>query len=179
MAGWPCHRQACQHLAMFDELLAANRRFAEGFAWGDLTAPARRHLAVVTCMDTRIDPLAVLGLSVGDAKIVRNAGGRVTTDVLRSLVLASVFLSVTHVVVMHHTGCALAGQDDEQVRSAIPAAQRGEVTEAPLLAMPDPDAALAADVDAVRSCASLPAGMAVEGWRYDVATGLVARCIPS
>jgi carbonic anhydrase len=162
---------------MFDELEQANARFAESFAWAGMTAPTRRHLAVVTCMDTRIDPLAVLGLEVGDAKIIRNAGGRVTDDVLRSLLLATAFLGVTHVVVMHHAKCALAGQSDDQVRAGLPDGQRTGVAEQPLLAMPDPDAALAADVAAVRSCSALPTDLAVEGWRYDVDTGRIHRLV--
>lgn len=168
----------CQHRDMFDDLLAANQRYASTFAHADVQAPTRKHLAVVTCMDTRIDPLAVLGLAVGDAKIIRNAGGRVTDDALRSLVLAMAFLDVTHIVVMHHTRCALAGQSDDEVRGALPEERRGGVADGPLLAMPDPDAALRADVEAVRRCPQLT-GAVVEGWRYDVATGTVARMVPS
>lgn len=163
---------------MFDDLLDANRRFADRFDRPGMPAPTTRHLAVVTCMDTRIDPLAVLGLSVGDAKIIRNAGGRVTDDVLRSLLLATAFLAVERVVVMHHTKCALAGHTDESVRADLPPAQAGPLADGPLLAMPDPDAALAADVEAVRHCASLPKDLPVEGWRYDVDTGLVHRVVP-
>lgn len=162
---------------MFDELLTANRRFASEFRWSGMSAPATRQLAVVTCMDTRIDPLAVLGLHVGEAKILRNAGGRVTDDVLRSLVLATTFLAVTHVLVMHHTACALADRTDDDVRAGLSPGQAGPLTERSLLAMPDPDAALAADVDAVRTCRSLVPGVAVEGWRYDVDTGLVTRLV--
>lgn len=164
---------------MFEELLAANRRFASAFAWAGVPVTAARHVAVVTCMDTRIDPLAALGLRVGDAKIIRNAGGRVTGDVLRSLVLATTYLGVTHVLVLHHTACALAGRTDDDVRADLSPAQRLVVGDRGWLAMPDPDGALRADVDAVRSCDGLPAVVAVEGWRYDVATGVVHRLVPA
>src|SRR4051812_11702227 len=93
-------------------LLEANRRYA---ATRPTPADARprRHLAVVTCMDARIDVFAVLGLQLGEAVVIRNAGGRVTQDTLRSLALACHVLGVDSVVVMQHTGCGLAGVTDE------------------------------------------------------------------
>ncbi len=162
--------------ALFDDLIAANRRFAAGFAWRDVPREAARGLAVVTCMDTRIDPASIFGFTVGDAKVLRNAGGRVTPDMLRSLTLATAMLGVRFVVVMHHTRCALAHCDERSLRALLPAPQAAAV-EWDLLGMPDPDAALAADVGAVWSCASLAPGTEVEGWRYDVDTGLVHRVV--
>ncbi|HEX3459277.1 MAG TPA: carbonic anhydrase [Acidimicrobiales bacterium] len=164
---------------MFDDLLAANHRYAAGFTLQGIPAAAAKQFGLVTCMDSRIEPLAMLGLSPGDAKILRNAGGRVTSDVLRSLVLATTFLGVENVAVMHHTDCALAGRDDARVRAGLSPEQREASAGLDFLAMPDPDAALAADVQAVRSYAALPAGVRVEGWRYDVSSGAVLRVIPS
>lgn len=164
---------------MFDDLLDANRRFAADFAHGGMDAPTRRHLAVVTCMDTRIDPLAVLGLKLGDAKIIRNAAARVTDDVVRSLALATTYLAVDHIAVMHHTRCALAGQTEEQALSGIPPERRVGAAAGPLLAMPDPDAALADDVRALREHPAIGPVVTVEGWRYDVDTGLVSRIVPA
>jgi carbonic anhydrase len=164
---------------MFDDLLAANRRYASGFALQGIPGTAARGFGLVTCMDSRIEPLVMLGLSQGDAKILRNAGGRVTPDVLRSLVLATTFLGVTHIAVMHHTDCALAGRSDAEVRSGLSPGQLEGSAGWEFLAMPDPDAALAADVNGVRTCAALPPGIAVEGWRYDVATGAVLQVIAS
>jgi carbonic anhydrase len=162
--------------AVFDELLAANERYTDGFALGSIPARAAKSFALVSCMDSRIEPLAMLGLQAGDAKILRNAGGRVTPDVLRSLILATTYLGVTHVAVMHHTGCALVGTDDG-LREGLTPAQQAAAAGIRFLAMPDPDAALEADVEAVRSCAALAAGIRVEGWRYDVGTGRVARIV--
>jgi carbonic anhydrase len=102
----------------------------------------------------------------------------VTPDVLRSLVLAATCLGVTRVAVMHHTRCALADQDDADLRAGFGPAVAAATEGWELLAMPDPDAALAADVQAVRTCAAL-GPMVVEGWRYDVDTGLVDQIIPS
>ncbi|HUZ21716.1 MAG TPA: carbonic anhydrase [Acidimicrobiales bacterium] len=163
---------------MFDELRAANLAYAATFDLGGLPGRAARGLALVTCIDTRIDPLAALGLRPGDAKILRNAGGRVTDDVLRSLVLATSLLGVTHIVVMHHTDCALAGRTEEQLRSALADRQLAAAAAWDFLAMPDPDVALAHDVANVRRCSALPGGLAVEGWRYDVDTGLVQQIVP-
>lgn len=164
---------------MFDLLLASNRRYAAGFSLSDMPARAAKGFALITCMDTRIDPLAILGLQVGDAKIVRNAGGRVTPDVLRSMVLAASFLGVTHIAVMHHTSCALAGTTDSDVLENLSEEQRRELSETAFLAMPDPDAALAEDVRVLRSFGGMPPGIHVEGWRYDVASGRIARLIPA
>ena len=162
---------------MFDEFLANNADYASRFAHAGMTPQVAKGLCVVTCMDTRIDPLAILGLAVGDSKILRNAGGRVTPDVLRSLVLATNFLGVEAVAVMHHAGCALAGSDDDKLNDALSQDQRDATAGWAWLSMPDPDAALADDVATVRSCAGLAKGVTVEGWRYDVETGLVARVI--
>lgn len=162
---------------MFDDLLDANRRYAARFPFGGVPVRAARRFALVTCMDTRIDPLAVLGLVPGDAKILRNAGGRVTGDVLRSLVLATNILGVERIAVMHHTECALADRTEDDVRSVLAPALSGDTAGWRFLAMPDPDAALEADVRAVRRCAAIPAATPVEGWRYDVTTGVVDRVV--
>ena len=158
---------------MFDDLRAANLNYAATFDLAGLSPEAGRGLGLVTCIDTRIEPLAALGLRPGDAKILRNAGGRVTDDVLRSLVLATALLGVNRIAIMHHTKCALAGRSDDQLRSALGTEQRIATSDWTFLAMPEPDAALSADVRTVRNCPALPADVAVEGWRFDVDTGLV------
>ena len=93
---------------MFDDLLRENKRYVSGFSLKGIPARAAKEFGLVTCMDSRIEPLAMLGLVPGDSKILRNAGGRVTSDVLRSLILATTFLGVRRIAVMHHTDCALA-----------------------------------------------------------------------
>jgi carbonic anhydrase len=163
--------------AMFDDLLEANRRYASGFALQGLPAGAKEELALVTCMDSRIEPLAMLGLAPGDSKILRNAGGRVTEDMLRSLILATNLLGVRRIAVMQHTDCALAHQSDESIRAGLPAGDATDAAGWAFLAMPDPDDALAGDVERVRGCGLLPSDVQVEGWRYDVATGLIDRVV--
>jgi len=162
-------------VGMFDDLLDSNRRYAAGFDLAGLQGQAKRGFALVTCIDTRIEPLPALGLRPGDAKILRNAGGRATPDVLRSLALATTFLGIVHVAVMHHTDCAMARLGDADVRSRFSPKQQAATAGWDFWTMTDPDRALADDVAAIAGCAALAAGVAVEGWRYDVATGLIHR----
>ena len=89
----------------FDDLLAANAEYQKSFKYSGLTGSAAKGLAIVTCMDSRINPLSVIGLRSGDAKILRNAGARVTEDVIRTLVLATYLLNVDRILVMPHTDC--------------------------------------------------------------------------
>ena len=109
----------CHAFPMIDDLLDANRRYVDGFELAGIPARAAKEFALVTCMDSRIEPLTMLGLRPGDAKIVRNAGGRVTSDVLRSLILATHFLGVRRIAVMQHTDCALADRTDDDIRSDL------------------------------------------------------------
>ncbi|HEY2565331.1 MAG TPA: carbonic anhydrase [Acidimicrobiales bacterium] len=162
---------------MFDDLLAANRQYSQTFALQGIPGRAAKGFGLVTCIDSRIEPLTMLGLHPGDAKILRNAGGRVTPDVLRSLVLATTFLGVTHIAVMHHTDCALARGGEAQLRSGLNEKQAAHSEGWDFLTMDDPDKALAEDVHVVQTCEVLPDGVRVEGWRYDVQTGVVDRII--
>src|SRR3954470_15789791 len=106
----------------FADVLSANRAHAETFSPVAAAGVARRELAVVTCMDSRIDPLRMLGLAPGDAKILRNAGARVTDDVLRTLVLGDYLLGVERVMVVAHTNCRMSGGTEQDVHEAIRAA---------------------------------------------------------
>src|SRR5436190_6741760 len=103
----------------FDDVLVSNAEYSKTFADAGTPGRAARGLAVVTCMDSRIDPLTMLGLEKGDAKILRNAGGRVTDDVLRTLVLATHLLGVDRVMVVEHTDCKMASATDDEVHAAI------------------------------------------------------------
>ena len=103
----------------FDDVLAANAAYARDFGLAGLEASAARGLAVLTCIDSRIEPLAMLGLEPGDAKIVRNAGARVTDDVLRTLVLASYLLGVERAMIVAHTKCRMAAGDEDDVHDAV------------------------------------------------------------
>ncbi len=154
----------------FDDVLAANAAHAEGFELADLEARAARGLAVLTCMDSRIDPLGMLGLVPGDAKILRNAGARVTDDVLRTLVLASHLLGVDRVMVVAHTGCRMAGGSEADVHAAIRSSGGPDTRSLSFLTTSDQQSALVSDVQRVRSWPYLGTVVA-GGFLYDLDTG--------
>ena len=162
----------------FDDLLAANRDYAENFTSADLRGRAGRGLAVVTCMDSRIEPLQMLGLTKGDAKILRNAGARVTDDVLRTLVLAVHLLGVERVMVVAHTDCRMASVTDEQAHEAIRAESGIDTRSLEFRTLHDQLAVLGDDVQRIRSWPYLPAGLPVLGCRYDVKTGQIEVVVP-
>ena len=158
----------------FDDVLAANAAYAESFRNDDLAATAAKGLGVLTCMDSRIDPLAMLGLKRGDAKILRNAGARVTDDVLRTLVLADYLLGVERVMVVAHTQCRMAAGDQAGVHAAIREAGGPDTRSIAFLTTDDQEAALRFDVQRVVSWPSLT-NLSVGGFLYDLASGLLRR----
>jgi carbonic anhydrase len=156
---------------MFDDLLEGNRRYQETFGLAGLRGRAARGVAIVTCMDSRIEPLAMLGLQPGDAKILRNAGARVTDDVLRSVVLAVHLLGVDRVCVIQHTDCAMAKYTDGELRDLVHE-RTGEDTSAwSFCTLDDQRSALLADVQTIRDCPLVPATVTVAGFVYDVGSG--------
>jgi carbonic anhydrase len=157
----------------FDDLLAANRVYARQFHLGGLEARAARGLAVITCIDSRIEPLAMLGLAPGDAKIIRNAGARVTDDSLRSLVLAAHLLDVHRVAVVAHTDCAMAQSTETELRAKISGLAGADASGWDFHAIADQHEVLAADVDRIRECPLLPERLVVGGFVYDVETGVL------
>jgi len=158
----------------FADVLDANAAYAARFALADLEARAARRLGVLTCMDSRIDPLAMLGLVPGDATIVRNAGARVTDDVLRTLVLASYLLGVDRVMVVAHTGCRMVADSEDEVHAAIRAAGGPDTRGISFLTSRDQKGDLRADVQRVRSWPYLD-NVTVGGFIYDVDTGQLRR----
>ena len=144
-------------------LLAGNEAYAAARARVADPRPSRR-LAVVTCMDARIDVFAALGLHLGEAHVIRNAGGRVTDDVLRSLALSSHVLGVDTVVVMQHTKCGLAGVTDEELR-------RRTGADFGFFPIDDHAAALREDIELLRSQPYLEPIEVIAGFVYDVESG--------
>lgn len=158
-------------MSHFDDVLAANAEYAASFVDAGLAGHAAKGLAVVTCMDSRIDPLKMLGLAKGDAKIMRNAGGRVTEDVLRTLALATHLLGVDRVLVVEHTECKMATNTAEDVHRGIFEASGIDTRSLDFQLMDDQLQSLAQDVQKVRSSPYLPKGVEVGGFLYDVRTG--------
>lgn len=147
------------------QLLAANRGYAAARANVADPRPGR-HLAVVTCMDARIDVFAALGVHLGEVHVIRNAGGRVTDDVLRSLALSSHVLGVDTVVVMQHTKCGLAGVTDEELRT-LTGADLG------FFPIDDHAGALREDIDLLVTTPYLAPLKVIAGFVYDVESGVV------
>lgn len=153
-------------------LLAANAVYAAKTVVSDLPAPPRRRLAILTCMDARVEPLRVLGLELGDAHVIRNGGGRASDDALRSLALGRALLGIELALVIHHTDCRLRGVDAPTLREALTAAGADVPTAIDLLPLPgDIAAGVREDVARIRDSPLIPPGLAVHGLIYDVRTG--------
>lgn len=155
----------------FDDLTAANREFVEQFVPEGLSGRAVRGLAIVTCMDSRIAPLAIIGMKPGDAKILRNAGARVTEDVLRTLVLATHLLGVNRVLVMPHTDCRMATGSEPEIHQAIFEASGVDTRSMEIRTVKDQRSALELDLVRLRTYPLLPKDLQVAGGFYDVSTG--------
>lgn len=155
----------------FADILSANSAFSQSFVDSGKTGQALRGLAVVTCIDSRIDPLRLLGMQSGDAKIVRNAGARVTEDVLRTLVLATHLLNVDRILVMPHTDCKMASAEEQEIHSEIKAQSGVDTRSLEFRTVKDQEAALKKDVDRVRAFPLIKSDTVVAGAIYDVHSG--------
>ena len=155
----------------FADVLLSNKSFARQFNHQELTGTARKGLAIVTCMDSRISPLDVVGMQAGDAKILRNAGARVTDDVLRTLVLASYLLGVVRVLVMPHTDCRMVISDEASIHETIKNQFGVDTSSLEFRTASNQQEALAEDVSRIRSYPLLQKGVSVAGAIYNVSTG--------
>ncbi|MFT4084795.1 MAG: carbonic anhydrase [Nocardioides sp.] len=159
----------------FDDLLEANRDYADHFTLGGFDGIARAGVALVTCMDSRIDPLRMLGLQPGDAKMFRNPGGRVTEAAMEALVLGVHLLNVRRILIIPHTRCAMASSTKEQLIERISTSAGQDASWMPLSVVDDQVRALNEDVHKVTSHPLIPADTAVGGFIYDVDTGLLTQ----
>lgn len=164
-------------VAITDELLDNNSEFARTFQAGELGAEPAKKVAVVACMDARIDLHAILGLGLGDAHVIRNAGGVVTDDVLRSLVLSQHLLGTEEIVVIQHTSCGLHELVDEEVSAEI-AKERGTEPHFALLGFDDLEASVRTSI-ARLSGEPLLSHRSVRGFVYDVTTGRLSEVQPA
>jgi carbonic anhydrase len=158
----------------FADVLGANASYARNFSPARLDGRAARGLAVLTCIDSRIDPLAMLGLESGDAKIIRNAGARVTDDVLKTLVIARYLLDVGRLMVIAHTDCRMVAESEDELHRAIRESGGPETSDLTFPVSADQPASVRADVERVRSFRRLET-LQVGGFVYDVTTGLLTR----
>ncbi|MFC4554776.1 beta-class carbonic anhydrase [Georgenia faecalis] len=157
----------------FDDLLAANRHFAETFTLAGFDGVARAGVAMVTCMDSRIDPLGMIGLAPGDAKILRNPGGRVTDQALVALVLGVHLLGVERILVVQHTRCAMASASEAELQERVSASAGTDASWMSLGVIEDQHASIRAAVTRVRTHPLIGPDVPVGGFLYDVDTGLL------
>jgi carbonic anhydrase len=159
----------------FDDLLVANRDFAADFGLAGFDGVARAGVAMLTCMDSRIDPLGMIGLRPGDAKILRNPGGRVTDAALVALVVSAHLLEVERILVVEHTRCAMASATEQDLRRQISQASGLDAGWMSFGTITNQRDALVEDVSRIRSHPLIPDAVAIGGFLYDVDTGLLQR----
>ena len=157
-------------MSVADEFLEANRAYAASFAKGQLPMPPARHVVVVACMDARLNPYGILGLSEGDAHVIRNAGGVVTDDVIRSLVISQRLLGTREIVLVHHTGCGMLTFSDDAVKAQIES-DTGIRPSFALEAFADPDADVRQSIARLRASPFIPHKEAIRGFIYQVENG--------
>jgi carbonic anhydrase len=153
-----------------DDLLRSNEAYAAGFANGELPRPPARKLAVLTCMDARLDPARALGLREGDAHVIRNAGGLASDDAIRSLAISQRLLGTEEVVVIHHTDCGMHTLSDEQLRAEL-AQETGVEPAWAVESCGELDADLRASLARIRTSPFLLHRDRVRGFVYEVETG--------
>jgi carbonic anhydrase len=157
-------------MTVTDELLQNAQGYAEAFDKGGLPMPPGKHVAVLACMDARLNPYGLLGLQEGDAHVIRNAGGVVTDDALRSLTISQRLLGTTEIVLIHHTDCGMLTFSDDQVKAQI-LADTGIRPPFALEAFPDLDEDVRQSIRRIRSSPFIPRKDSVRGFVYEVEKG--------
>jgi carbonic anhydrase len=157
-------------MTVTDELLRNNAEFASSFAAGDLPMPPGKGLAVVACMDARLNVYALLGLREGEAHVIRNAGGVVTEDVIRSLAISQRLLGTKEIVLVHHTDCGMLTFTDDQVKADIES-DTGLRPHFALEAFSDLEADIRQSIARIKASPFVPNRDSIRGFVYDVRTG--------
>ncbi|HLT18490.1 MAG TPA: carbonic anhydrase [Thermomicrobiales bacterium] len=160
-----------------ESFLNANDAYAVTFAHGDLPMPPARKVAILTCMDARLDPAKMLGLQEGDAHVIRNAGGRASIDALRSLIISQQLLGTREVVVIHHTDCGMLTFTNDALRSQLRERFEGHTSDMDFLPFSDVEQSVRDDVEAIRNDRFIPNDIPVSGFVYDVTTGRLSRVV--
>jgi carbonic anhydrase len=156
-------------MSVTDELLANNAKYVEGFS-GPLPLPPAKHVAVVACMDARINVYGVLGLNEGESHVIRNAGGVITEDEIRSLAISQRLLGTEEIILIHHTDCGMLTFTDDEFKKSI----QDEVGIKPpwaAEAFSDLDADVRQSIARIRNSPFIPKKDSVRGFVFDVATG--------
>ena len=157
-------------MALLEEFLSANAAYASTFQHGDLAMPPARKVAVLTCMDARLDPARILGLQEGDAHVIRNAGGR-AADALRSLVISEQLLGTTQIVIIHHSDCGMLTFRNEELRAKVKQELQANADDLDFLPFGDLEQSVRDDVAFLRSSPLIPQHIGITGFIYDVKSG--------
>lgn len=163
-------------MSRFDEFLTANQEFSAGFAKGGLPMPPARQVAVVACMDARLHPEKALGIDIGDAHVIRNAGGR-AEDAIRSLVISQRLLGTTEIVVLHHTDCGMLTFTNEQLAAKVKTDLGVDVAGRDFYPFADLEQSVRDDVAILRASPLIPDNIPISGAIYDVHTGKVHEVV--
>ncbi len=165
-------------MTVTDELLENAKRYADAFDKGDLPLPPARQIAIVACMDARLNPYGLLGLSEGDAHVIRNAGGVITQDELRSLAISQRLLGTKEIVLIHHTDCGMLTFTDDEFRQQIQADTGIKPTWA-AEAFDDLDTDVRQSIARIMAEPSIPLKGSVRGFVYEVGNGTLREVLPS
>ena len=162
-----------------DDLLKNNAAFAEGFGGAGMPAPPAKKVAVLTCMDARLDPARALGLDPGDAHVIRNAGGVVTDDAIRSLAISQHLLGTEEIIVIHHTRCGLLDMEDDAFEQQVADHAGERPTWRAHAFASDLETEVRASIERLQRSVFLPRRDNVRGFVYDVDTGRLSEVTPA
>jgi carbonic anhydrase len=160
-------------MSVINELLEANKAYAQSFDKGDLPMPPARKVAIVTCMDARLHPAKFLGLELGDAHVIRNAGGRASDDAIRSLIISAQLLGTKEFAVIHHTDCGMLTFTNEDMVSKL----GDEAGAIDFLPFSDNEGSVRDDVERIKNSPLIPDGIPVSGYIYDVKSGALQTVV--
>jgi carbonic anhydrase len=166
-------------MSELDRMIEANRRYAERFEDGGKPMPPARSVAILTCMDARIHPEPALGLAVGDAHMIRNAGGRASDDAIRSLIISSRLLGTNEFAVIHHTDCGMLTFTNQQLQEKLAAEAGVDASGIDFLPFSDLRQSVADDVHRILDTPQLDDAIAVSGYIYDVHSGALEMVVPA
>jgi len=159
-------------VSVTDDLLENAGGYAQDFDKGELPLPPGKRVAIVACMDARLNPYGLLGLSEGDAHVIRNAGGAVTDDVIRSLSISQRLLGTEEIVLIHHTGCGMLTFTDDEFRHQVEA-ETGIRPEWAAEAFPDLEADVRQSINRIKANPFIPRKDSIRGFVYEVETGVL------
>jgi carbonic anhydrase len=160
-----------------DTFVANSEQYAATFDKGDLPLPPGSHVAVVACLDARLNPYGVLGLTEGDAHVIRNAGGVVTDDVIRSLTISQRLLGTNEIILIHHSDCGMLTFHDDEVKAQIEA-ETGLRPPFALEAFPAPDSDVRQSIGRIKASPYIPHRDSIRGFVYEVETGRLREVKP-